>query len=201
VIHGSVTSIGVAYPATLETSDLARHVAALLGPILEPRTPGRWPMRFTGCGSEAPWIEVEIKQGTDDEATTRMLERFVSSPYGELEAIVQLAGVGRVEAVLRPQVGLNALLLDVPDAALFPEWSLPDPEPVTAAVRELLLRWFDISRFAIAFAGPEAELEIDPRRIEPGAVPFALLARPADGAGGAPLDFSRGAWPISPLGA
>jgi hypothetical protein len=202
LIHGSVTSLGVAYPRTLEFADMARHVAALLGPVLEPRETGHWPLRFIGPGAEAPWIEVVIKGDAGDETAMRMLERFAGSRYGELEAIVDLAEIGRMEAVLRPQVGMTGLLLDLPDAQLYPEWNRPDQEQIAAAVRELLLRWYDVSCFGAAFADHEAEFERDPLKIEPGANPFALFARPSGGGGGgAPLDFFPGSWPLSPLGA
>jgi len=200
VTSGSVTSVGVAYPRELPVEDLARHVESLLGPVLGPPRDGRWPVRFVG-GAHDAWVEVEIREDAGHRRTREQLERYLGSEYGEIEVTVDLDGIGPVEGVLRPETAVCGLLLDLPDAVLFPERDRERPDIVAAAIRELLLRWYDTSRFARAFADHEAEFEIDPLDLSPQANPFALLAEPSDRSDGPPLDFHAGAWPLSPLGA
>ena len=201
MISGSVTSIGVAYPRQLEPGDLARYLAALLGPILQPRSPGRWPVQFVGGGQREVHVETAVKEEAEAETTLRLLEQLLTADCGELEAEVDLPGLGRVEVVLRPETALCGMLIDLPDSALFPEQSLERSEIVTNAIHELLLGWYDVSRFAVAFADHEAEFDVDPLELGPTGSPYALLALPAKKPDGSPLDFHRGGWSLSPLGA
>ena len=201
MIHGSVTSIGVAYPRELPVQDLARHVRALLGTVLEAPRPGRWPLRLSGGREGDVLVELEIKDTSSPEETIAILERFLGSEHGEIEAVVQLAGVGAVDAVLRPETAVCGLLLDLPDAALYPSRDHRRSAAVVAAIKELLLAWHDASRFAVAFADHEAEFHVDPLDLGSDTVAYALVALPSARAGGVPLDFRSGGWPLALGGA
>lgn len=194
---GSVTSLGVAYPLSLEVPDLASHVAALLGPVLQPTAEDRWPLWMVG--SREARVDLALKEG-EDPANTRLLERFLGAAYGELTGRVMLTGIGEIAAVLRPETRHAGVLLDLADADLFlgdvPERS----EMVVAALRELLLHWYDVSRFVVAFADHEAEFDVDPESSGPAQDRFALVAVPNERPGGAPLRFHRAGWQLSPLG-
>lgn len=197
---GSVTSVGIAYPRELTVEDLARHIDSLLGSVLLPRSSWCWPLRFVG-GAHDAWVEVELKEGAASSNRRGLLAQYLGSEYGELEVTVDLEGVDPVEGVLRPETAYSGLLLDLPDQTLFPEKGRAGMETVSSSIRELLLRWFDASRFAVAFADHEAEFDVDPLELSTAASPFALLATPSNSGGGSPLVFHTGGWPISPLGA
>jgi hypothetical protein len=194
VTHGSVTSVGVVYARDLSTRDLARNVLSLLGPVLEARAPGRWPILFLGGHECDVWVEMKIKSDAPANETAELLEHFLESEFGEMEVIVRLTGIGPVEAVLRHETAVCGLLLDLPDAALFPARDPGRPAVVAAAIKEFMLVWYDASRFEAAFADHEAEFHVDPLTLGPADNPYALLALPSPGGGERPLDFHMGGW-------
>lgn len=204
---GSVTSIGVAYPPGMDMPDLAQHVAMLLGPVLRPTRKDRWPLRMFGNGEREVWAEVELREG-EPAAHARLVEQLLGASHGELETRVVLSGVGQVEAVLRPQTRHAGVLLDLCDSDLYPEEApegVPEGAPersdqVIAAIGELLLHWYDVSRFTVAFADHEAEFEVEPGSLGPAQEQYALVALPSGTAGGAPLRFHQAPWRLSPLG-
>jgi hypothetical protein len=72
---------------------------------------------------------------------------------------------------------------------------------VTSAIKEVLMYWYDLSPFQVAFADHEAEFDGDPDEWINGKYPFALLAVPSGAKQGPPLFFRDNAWALSPLGA
>jgi len=200
VIHGSVTSVGVAYSRSLAVGDLARRLCALFDTVLVAPGRGGWPLRFVGGGDREVRVELEIRAGAGVEETAPMLEHFLGAEYGELPAEVHLADIGAVRAVLRPETAVCGLLLDLPDAALYPLRDHRRHVLVGAAIRELMLAWFDASPFEKAFADHEAEFHVDPLEVRPDSNPYALLALPAAAGDGPRLDFHAGGWPLAPGG-
>jgi len=199
-VTGSVTSIGVVYPRSLDSADIARHLVAVLGPVLGNRHVGRWALRLSGGGEQAPWVETTVSDSDDPATLLALLGHFFVAEYAEMDVSISLPGIGIVDGVLRPEPALNGLLLDLPDAMLFPERAPNRSETVTAAIRELLLAWYDLSRFDCAFADHEAEFDIDPKSTEFGTGHYAMVALPVEAAKGPPLRFREAAWRLSPMG-
>jgi hypothetical protein len=194
---GSVTSVGVAYPLSLEVPDLASHVAALIGPVIRPAEDGNWLLRLVGSR------DVSVDLGLNEEngsVNTRLIEQFLGANYAELEGRVLLTGIGEITAVLRPETRHASVLLDLADADLFPEDIPERSELVMAALRELLLKWYDASHFAVAFADHEAEFDVDIEALDQMLERYALVAEPNDRPGGAPLRFHQAGWQLSALG-
>ncbi|MCP4680117.1 MAG: hypothetical protein GY854_32415 [Deltaproteobacteria bacterium] len=198
-MSGSVTSIGVAYARTSDPPDLARFLMALLGTVFQPRTPGRFPMSFVTTRDWEVRIETSLKDEDDRGTNMRMLERFLVASYGELELAVDLHDIGMIEAVLRPEAAVSAVLLDLSDNQLFPKWNQARSTAVEKAIRDLLISWYEQSPFRAAFADHEAEFDIDPLELRADNNPYALLAMPAEMKDAGPLEFHQGGWLLSPV--
>ncbi len=196
---GSVTSIGVAYPRTSDPSDMARHLMSLFGTVFVPRVPGRFPMSFVTTRDWEVRIETSIKDEAERGANLRMLERFLGASYGEVELTVELQDLGVIDAVLRPEGAVSAVLLDLPDTQLFLKWSPARAGTVEAAIRDLLNKWYERSPFRVAFADHEAEFDIDPLELRTDHNPYAILATPAGQPNVGPLEFHKGGWLLSPV--
>lgn len=181
---GSFTSVGVAYPRDIGVEGLARAVVSLLGTVLEP-VGDCWPVRFFSAGA---WIHLELRPQRDRELAVRHLKRWLTSRYGELEAMIPLGDGIRV--VIRPRTAHTGILMDIADADL-------DGVDAQAAVEALLGRWHAQSPFAVAFVDEEAEYERDPLDVSPESSPWALLGTPGDEG----ILWHAQRWPLSELGA
>ena len=197
---GSVTSIGVAYPRETRVADLARHLAHLLGRVLLPAEDGKWSMGIGGGPNDA-WVEREIGPEDDQHEALGKLEGFLGSEHGELRVRIDIEGIGIIDGIVRPETTVCGLLLDLPDAELYPERDRSRRDLVPAAARRILLDWYDASRFAVGFADHEAEFEEDPLKLTAEQRSYAILALPSRRADGPPLEFHEGGWRLSPLGA
>lgn len=200
MITGSVTSIGVAYPRETRVEDLARHLAQLLGRVLLSGRDGKWSLGMGGGPNDA-WVERQIGPEANEREALGKLEGFLGSEYAELQVRIDVEGIGEIDGVLRPETPVCGLLLDLPDAELYPERDRSRRDLVSAAVRRVLLDWYDVSRFAVAFADHEAEFEEDPLTLTFGQRRYAILALPTRRNDGPPLEFHEGGWQLSPLGA
>lgn len=196
MIPGSVTSIGFAYPRVLCLEELAQHTYTVLEELLAPTNAGRFPLRCLKTGTHSVRAETTLRTDQDRETNIRLLSRYLSADYAEIEAAVSLPKLGRIDAVIRPEAALNGLLLDLPDASLF-------PERVAGAVDEAIVgfieQWFSISRFRVAFADHEAEFDTEPLDLGERNNPYAVLAV-ADSQAEEPLRIYRNRWHLDGFG-
>ena len=195
---GSVTSIGIAYERNIDLDTFAveilRGLVALPGETLD----RRWPMRFL-YGDHEAWVATELCASEDFQNQLKMLKRFLTSPYGELDISVYLRGIGRVTGIIRPEYSYTGILIDFFDADLYFGEGMRDPGIVEAAVKDVLTAWYDASRFSVAFADHEAEFEYDPLSLKNNSNEYALLVSTMKGSSDS-LDFPPLCHALTPLG-